>query len=334
MRPTRGFAVLAIAAAAAAMITTPADARTGAASDDSVRYAWIKACPKPKKDYKIPCGNWTLAMRSGKTIKLTDARVNPKQAGGKVDKESSALFAVSGDGRSVNYIKGDKLVVRDVNSGKVRPLPGRAAKLPKGIGQGEVDTTLSPDGSIAVVDYFDDAEKLPSLVANLKTGKVVELPSKNSVMSFSPDGQHLLTGRFTDDNITEFAVFDAEGRETSSQVVPQIVSNNAPIALADDGTTVTLIITGGSGKVRLRTYDLASDTVSDPVPLGTPKGESAQRLYWDAAGTLTLWTSTGDEEGTVVSAVKRRVNAETGATRKLDSFRVRSDPWTWWLPGE
>ncbi|MEV4182003.1 hypothetical protein AB0J28_11245 [Streptosporangium canum] len=332
MKPSRGFAALTVAAAAAAMITTPADATTGAVSDDSVRYAWLSSCAK--KDYKVPCGNWMLTMRSGKTVKLADARVHPKQARGKVDKETNALFAVSGDGRSVNYIKGDKLVIRDVNSGKVRPLPGGTADLPKGLGQDSVDTTLSPDGSIAVVDYFDAAEKLPSLVANLKTGKVTKLPSKNSVLSFSPDGQHLLTGRFTDDNITEFAVFDAEGHETSSQVVPQIVSNNAPIALADDGTTVTLVITGGSGKPRLRTYDLSSDTVSDAVPLGTPKDESAQRLYWDAAGTLTLWTSRGDEEGTVISAVKRTVNAGTGTTHRLDSFKVRTDPWTWWLPGE
>ncbi|WP_433250369.1 hypothetical protein ACQPYK_04035 [Streptosporangium sp. CA-135522] len=332
MKPSRGLAALAVAAAAATMIMTPADAKTGAASTDSVRYSWIKSCGK--KEPKSPCGGWKLTMRSGRTIKLTDARVNPKQAGGKVDKSSTTMFAISGDGRFVSYIRGDKLVIRDVNRGQVRPLPGKAADLPKGLDQSGVDPMISPDGSIVVVDYFDDAEKLPTLVADLKTGKVAKLPAKNNVMSFSPDGRHLLTGRFTDDNITEFAVFDIDGHETSRQVVPQIVSNNSPVALADDGTTVALIVTGASSKPRLRTYDLSSDTVSDAVPLGMPKNESAQRLYWDSAGTLTLWNTSGNDEGTVVSAVKRTVNAETGATRKLDSFTVRADPWTWWLPGE
>lgn len=336
MIPPRGFAALALAAAAATavtMIVTPAEAKTGAASDDSVRYAWIKSCAK--KDDRIPCGKWALTLRSGKSVKLADARIHPRQANGKVDREISTMFAISGNGRFVNYFRGDKLVVRDVNSGKVRPLPGKAATLPKGIGQNDLDTMFSPDGSIVVVDYFDSAEKLPSLVANLKTGKTIKLPSKNNVLSFSPDGQHMLTGRFTDDNITEFAVFDADGRQTASQIVPQIVSNNSPIALADDGSTVALIITGTSNKPRLRTYDLTSDTVSEAIRLGIPKNENAQRLYWDPTGTLTLWTGrdSGDENN-ATSAVKRTVNAETGSTRKLDSFKIRNGPWTWWLPGE
>ncbi|MEV7011142.1 hypothetical protein [Streptosporangium sp. NPDC051022] len=335
MTPSRGFAALALATLTATIMTmtvTPAEAKTGAASDDSVRYAWIKSCKK--KDYTVPCGQWTLTLRSGKTVKLTDARVNPRLANGNVDKESSTPFAVSGDGRSVTYFKGDKLVVRDVNSGKVRPLPGAAAVLPKGIGQNDVDTTISPDGSIVVIDYSDSADKLPTLVVNLKSGKTIKLPSKNGLLSFSPDGQHLLTGRYTDDNITEFVVFDADGRKGASQVVPQIVSNNSPVALADDGSTVALVISGSSGKPRLRTYDLTSDTVSDAIPLGIPKDESPQRLYWNPAGTLTLWTGNGGGEGDLASVMKWTVNAETGATRKLDAFTIKKSPWTWWLPGE
>ncbi|GAA4225413.1 hypothetical protein GCM10023075_23060 [Streptosporangium album] len=271
--------MLAVAAAVAAMIATPADAKTRTPSDDSVRYAWLKGCAK--KDYRVPCGDWTLTMRSG----------------------------------------------------KVRPLPGTAAVLPKGVSEFNVDTMLSPDGLIAVVEYFAEGGKPSSLVANLKTGKVVRLPRDQSVMSFSPDGQHLLTGRLTDDNTTEFVVFDADGQKTLSQVVPQIVSNNTPIALADDGTTIALIITGQSNKPRLHTYDLASDTVSDAVPLDIPKNEGAQTLYWGTAGAPTLWTGSGDG-GTVFSVVKRTVDAGTGATRRLDSFKVRTDPWTLWLPGQ
>ncbi|GII02380.1 TolB family protein [Planobispora takensis] len=329
----RGLGALTLTAAAAATVTaSPAQANTGAASADTVRYAWTKSCQK--KDYIFPCGHWTLTMRSGKTIKLTDARTRPVNKKGKVDKESITTFAVSGDGRVVNYFKGDKLVVRDVNTGEVRPLPGAAAVLPKGLGMDNLDTTLSPDGSIVVVDYFDEKDRLPSMVANVKTGKVIKLSAKYAVLSFSPDGEHLLTSRYTDDNTTEFAVFDAAGEKTASQVVPQIVSNNAPIALADDGNTVALVITGGSGKTSLRTYDLAADTVSEAVPLGIPKKESSQRLFWNPSGILTLWTALLDEEGDVTAAVKRTVDAGSGTTRTLDSFKIKGSPWSWWLPGE
>ncbi|MBG0813866.1 hypothetical protein [Planomonospora sp. ID82291] len=344
--PSRALAALVLAAAAATTtIATPAQANTGAASAtrpslasaasapaDAVRYAWLKNCTK--KEDEVPCGAWTLSLRSGKTVELPDARVHPVSAGGKPDKSVGAPFAVSGDGRVVNYFKGRRLVVRDVASGKVRPLPGRAAALPKGLGMHEVDVALSADGSIAAVDYLDTAAKLPTLVADLKTGGVAKLPAGDTVLGFSPDGRHLLTSRFTDDNTTEFVVFDTAGRRTANQVVPQVVSNNAPIALADDGTTVALIVTGASGVSRLRTYDLASDTVSDAVPLGIPKGETTQRLFWDPAGTLTLWTSREDANGTITSVVQRTVATATGTTRRLDSFKIKSGLWTWWLPGE
>jgi WD40 repeat protein len=344
--PSRALAALALAAAAAtATIATPAQANTGAASAvrsasasaastdaDAVRYAWLKSCTK--KDVAAPCGAWTLSLRSGRTVELPDARVHPAYAGGESDMSAGALFTVSGDGRVVNYFKGDRLVVRNVSSGKVRPLPGRAASLPRGLDMSEVDVALSPDGSIIAVDYLDTSAKLPTLIADVENGKVAELPSGNTVLGFSPDGRHLLTSRFTDDNTTEFAVFDTGGRKTASQIVPQIVSNNSPVALADDGTTVALIATGASGVSRLRTYDLASDTVSDAVVLGIPKGEAPQRLFWDPAGTLTLWTSRGNAEGDITSAVQRTVGAATGTTRRLDSFKIRSGLWTWWLPGE
>ncbi|GAA0826587.1 hypothetical protein ACFQVD_28085 [Streptosporangium amethystogenes subsp. fukuiense] len=329
MRPSRGFAVLAVAAVAATgMIATPA----AATPDNPARYAWLKSCPRG--DGSVPCGSWMLTLRSGRTVKLPGAQVHPRSADGKVDRTTSNSISVSNDGRFVNYFKGGELVVREVSSGKVRPLPGGTASLPKGIGQSDVDTTLSPDGSAIVVDYYDTANRLPTLVVNLKTGETAKLPPKNSLMGFSPSGKYLLTSRFTEDNITEFTVFDAEGNRTASQVIPQIVSNNAPVALADDGNTVALVISSESSRPRLRTYDLSADTVSEAIGIGMPKDETAQRLSWDAAGSLTLWTSRSDQEGELDSAVKRTLNAETGSTRKLDSFRLRKNVWVWWLPGE
>ncbi|GGL24373.1 hypothetical protein [Planomonospora parontospora] len=350
--PSRALAALTLAVATATTTTTiatPAQANTGAASAtrsapasaastdadadaDAVRYAWLKSCTK--KDAAAPCGAWTLSLRSGRTVRLPDARVHPAYAGGKSDTSAGALFTVSGDGRVVNYFKGDRLVVRNVSSGKIRSLPGRAASLPGGLDMSEVDVALSPDGSIVAVDYLDTAARLPTLIADVANGRVAELPPGDTVLGFSPDGRHLLTSRFTDDNTTEFRVFDTGGRRTASQVVPQVVSNNSPVALADDATTVALIVTGASGASRLRTYDLASDTVSDAVALGIPEGETPQRLFWDPAGALTLWTSRGDSEGDITSAVQRTVGAATGTTRRLDSFKIKSGLWTWWLPGE
>ncbi|MEU6739424.1 hypothetical protein [Streptosporangium sandarakinum] len=334
MNPSRGTAAFltAVTAVTSFLVVGPADAKTGAVSADSVDYAWIKSCPK--KDYTVPCGKWKLVMRSGKTVTLTDAQSFPRRPGGKVDKDLGAPFRVSGDGRIVSYLKNDRLVVRDVSSGEVRPLPGRAATLPRGADEAEVSTALSADGSVVVVDYGDANDRLPSLIADLRTGKVVTLPAKEDVAGFSPDGEHLLTTRQTADNTTEFSVFGKDGRRTARRVVPQIVANNAPFALADDGTTVAVVVGGDSGRPRLHTYDLTSDAVSGAVRFGLPKGEEVQLLGWGPAGALTMWNHVGDGDEEPALVVKRTVNAETGATRKLGSFKPRRDSWIWWAAGE
>ncbi|GAA2394873.1 hypothetical protein GCM10010404_60350 [Nonomuraea africana] len=301
-----------------------------------VRYGWVDACPK--KDYSIPCGPWTLTLGSGKTVQLKDAAVHPVLPNGKTDTESSAPIAISGNGRFVGYFrKSDRrFVVRDVGSGSVKALPGKAAMAPKGVGMLNVDPLLSPDGRRIVIDYYDDAAKLPSLLVDLRTRAIHKIPGNETVQGFSPDGSHLLTSRGTDDNTTELAVYDASGTEVQSRVVPQVVANNAPIALADDGVTVGLVIVSpqANGKARLRTYDLSTDTVSDAVTLRVPAGEAANRLVWDTAGEVTLWTVKSDAEGETSHATRRAVNPDTGATTKRDSFRIKSGIWTWWLPGD
>jgi hypothetical protein len=330
------LAILAIAAAALVVPATAAEAKTGATSDakGQVRYAWLKSCPK--KDYTIPCGPWTITLGSGKNLVLKDAVVHPYLADGKVDKEGATSFAISGNGKVVSYFrKSDrKIVVRDVASGKVRALPGKAGKLPKGLGMSDLDTFLSDDGGKIVIDYYDAAGTRPSLVVDLGTGKARSLRADSAVQGFSPDGKLVLTTRFTDENTTEFSVYDESGAKVNSQVVPQIVANNSPIALADDGSTVGVLITNPKGKQRLRLYDLASDTVGDAVDISVPKNEGAHRLFFDGSGNLTLWELRGDKAGNVVGADERRVDSSTGATTVIDSFKIKSTTWTWWLPGE
>ncbi|MEV0971407.1 hypothetical protein [Microtetraspora glauca] len=336
---TRKLAVLAAAVAATASalaVPTAAEAKTGAASAASaqIRYAWVKSCPK--KDYTVPCGSWTLALRDGKTRKLTDARVNPVTASGKVDKDMVSTLAISGDGQNVAYFRksDNKLVVRDLAANRVRVLPGKAALVPKGIGMGDVAATLSPDGDSVVIEYQDDAGKLPSLLVDMNAGKVTKIRANVDVQGFSPDGHHILASRYTSENTTELVVFDESGATTGRKVVPQVIANNMPQALANDGNTVAVMISTSGGKQRVRVYDLASDTVGDAVNVNTPKNESPHRLSWDDSDNLTLWQLRNDAEGNTTGIVRRSLDPTSGATKKADTFTITSKMYMWWLPGE
>jgi hypothetical protein len=340
MKHARTLSLLAMAAAVTATaLTSPAEAKTGAASTTTkaakaVRYASLASCPK--KDYTVPCGAWELTLRDGKTVKLPDATVFPRDASGKVDKEGNAPFAISGDGKRVMYFrKSDrKLVWKDVPSGKVHSLPGKTAKIPKGLGMNDVDPTLSPDGDVVVIDYNDASSKLPTLAVHLRSGQVAKLPASDSVQGFSPDGRQILVSRFTGDNTTEFVVYDTDGSQGESREVPQVVSNNSPVAVADDGVTVAVVIVPTSGKPRLRQYDLSTDSVSPAIDLGVSSKETAYRISWDNSGKLVLWHLLGKEDGTDTRATASTVDPSTGDLKKIDSFKVRNGLWTWWLPGE
>ncbi|WP_214109615.1 hypothetical protein [Acrocarpospora catenulata] len=333
MKLGKSLAMLAVAAAAVAALPGVAEARTGAASGVA-RYVWVNSCPK--KDYTVPCGPWTVTTRTGKKVALPDAQVFPVDAAGRTDKESSTTIALSGDGAHVAYFRksDNRLVVRDLRNNKVRTLPSKAAKLPKGIGMSDVDTFLSEDGNLLVIDYFDEGARRPSLIVDVAAGTTRTLPGNANMQGFSPNGEHLLVTRYTDENTTEFAVFDAQGVKENSQVVPQIVANNAPLALSDDGSTVALIVTSPKSTQTLRVYDLTADTVGDPVRVKVAKNEYAHRLFWTGDDQLTLWELRSNTAGTTTGASAHRLDPTTGTTSVIDSFKIHSKVWTWWLPGE
>jgi hypothetical protein len=276
-----------------------------------------------------------VSLSNGKQLPVPDAQVHPVTKG-KLDKDTVTAFAVSGNGQSIAYFRTSdrQLVVRDLSTNAVHVLPGKSAKLPKGLGMGDLDTFLSADGSVIVIDYLDQNSTLPSLIVNVKTGKIQKLNGAATVQGFSPDGSKLLATRYTDENTTQFTVYDENGNKEASQIVPQIVANNAPLALADDGTTVALIIATPSGKQRLRVYDLASDTVGDSVDVKVPKDESPHRLFWDSSDNLTLWELRSDAQGNTIGATARKLDPSSGGTSKIDSFKIKTTLWTWWLPGE
>ncbi|MFC0864123.1 hypothetical protein ACFHYQ_17655 [Sphaerimonospora cavernae] len=311
----------------------PSAARTATTSADKrIRYVWVKECGKG--DATVPCGPWTVTLANGKDVRLTDALVFSLTAKGKVDTGVMAPVTVSGDGNRVAYFRkpDGKLVVRDVAKGRVHVLPGSSAKPPKGVTMSDVVLTLSPDGEIVAIDYGDRNEKLPSLLVDLRSKKIGKLKGNLTVEGFSPDGKHVLTRRVTSENTTEFAAYDLDGNRTNSQVVPQVVANNSPIALADDGTSMALIINMSGTKRRLRTYDLASDTVGDYVDVTAPKGEDAYSLRWTPDGGLALWALRWDREMNLRGVTLRGLDPATGATTKIDSFKLRSDLWNWYLP--
>ncbi|MBO3749834.1 hypothetical protein J5X84_27450 [Streptosporangiaceae bacterium NEAU-GS5] len=324
---------LVLMAAALVVPATASEATTGAASaaDVQVRFAWVKGCPK--KEDIVPCGPWTLTLRSGKKRVLKDALVYATTAEGKVDKTSATTFAISRNGKVVCYFrKSDhKLVVRNLVTGKVRALPGKAAVLPKGNGMTLTHIYLSYDGAKVLIDYNDDADTQPTLVVDLATGATHKLRGDLRALGFSPDGDQVLVQRFTE-HTTEFAVYDETGAKVNSQVVPGNVAG-IPIALSGDGRTVG-VITNAKDRQRLRLYDLTSDTASDPVTLKVPKIENVTRLFFDPSGNLVIWSLRGYKGNEMIGVLERRVDPVSGATTKIDTFTFDPAFSTWLLPGE
>ncbi|WP_214409830.1 hypothetical protein [Sphaerisporangium fuscum] len=359
MKQARTLALLAMAAAVvAAGAASPAEAKTGAASTatkakeltktatavkaesaaksaKAVRLAWVAGCTK--KGEQGPCGPWRLVLRGGKTVALADALVRPLDADGKVDTTATAPLAVSGNGRRLVYVrKSDhRLVWKDLGGARAHLLPGRTSKVPKGLGMPDVDLALSPDGDRLLIDYADASDKLPTLIIPLRGGHVAKLPGGEAVQGFSPDGRHLLAARITSDNTTRFVVYDTEGKQVESREVPQVVSNNSPVALADDGVTVGVVVSPASGRPRLRQYDLSSDTVSPAVTLHVRSDETPIQLAWDKSGGLTLWTAHAKSNDAPTSRVTAStVDPADGRLIRVDSFRVKPSMFDWKTPGE
>ncbi|GII93491.1 hypothetical protein [Sinosporangium siamense] len=326
-----------LAAAATTLFTAPAEAGATPAPKETVRYAWVKSCVKDK-DNDFPCGPWMLTTSTGREVKLTDAQVLPKLASGTVVRDAVTQFQVSGDGRLVNYFrKSDgKLVIRDIASGSVSPLPGGAASLPRGLGMNDLDMHFSPNGRYLAIDYFDEKATQPTLIVDLLRRTTVKLPPDVTVHGFSQNGARLLVSRGTDDNTTEFVVYSSNGTEYESRVVPQVVTNNSPIALANDGVTVALVITGPRAgmKPKMRVYNMATDEISPALTIELHKSETPKLVTWGSGETLTMWTTTSNSQEEITAASRRTLHADSGVTERRDSFRIPRKLWTWWLPGE
>nr|WP_062338405.1 hypothetical protein [Herbidospora sakaeratensis] len=324
----RAYAAAVLTALAVVSPVAVAEASTGAASSPA-RYVWLKSCPKA--GYTVPCGDWMVSRRDGSTTSIPDAQVYQVTASGGVNRETSLQPALSGDGRRVAYFTAStkKLVVRDLVSGKVHPVRGAAAKLPKGLLINDVDTLLSYDGKQLAIDYVQG--KQPTKVVDVASGSYYTLPFDAALQGFSGDGSKVMVTETSDQNTTIFSSYDADG-ELNSQEVPQVVDDNYPLALADDGRSVAVFIEGRQAAVR--TYDLSSDSVGPPVKLTMPKGERANKLVWQTSDRLLLWTYRNNANGDVLGGGLRTIDVDTGKLTKVDTWSLRSNLWIWWLPGE
>ncbi|GLX96084.1 hypothetical protein [Herbidospora sp. NBRC 101105] len=324
----RAYVAAVLTALAVVSPAAVAEASTGAASSPA-RYVWLKSCPKA--GYTVPCGQWMVYRRDGSTTPLPDAQVHQVTASGGVDRESSLQPAVSGDGRRIAYFTATtkKLVVRDLVTGKVHPLRGAAAKLPKGLLINDIDTLLSYDGKQIAIDYVQGT--LPTKVVDVASGSYYTLPADATLQGFSGDGSKVMVTGTSDQNTTIFSSYDADG-EVNSQEVPQVVDDNYPLALADDGRSIAVFIEGR--QAALRVYDLSSDSVGAPVKLTMPKGERANKLVWQTSDRLLLWTYRNSPSGDVIGGGLRTIDVDTGEMKKVDTWSLRSNLWIWWLPGE
>ncbi|GAA1013494.1 hypothetical protein Aple_087430 [Acrocarpospora pleiomorpha] len=323
------LAILAVAAASV-VVAYPAQAQD---TDATARYAVLKSCPK--KDYRVPCGPWTITRRDGKQFVLADAQVFQVWVNGKNSTEVSLPITLSGDGQRVVYFrKSDRrLVVRDLTTDKVFTLPSKVAQVPKGLTMGDIGTFLSKDGTLLAVDYLADTAKRPSWIVEVDTGTVSTVKGNASVESISPGGKYLLASEYTNENTLKYIAYDTTGNVANSQVVPQVISNNAPVALADDGATVAVIVNSATGKKYLRTYDLAQDTLGERIKAAIPDTESVQRALWDTSDRLSVWTFHDAETYTATLTTSWHLDAGTGEAKKTDSFKIKSMVWDYRLPG-
>ncbi|GGO80447.1 hypothetical protein [Nonomuraea cavernae] len=321
MRHTTVSAALLVAAVIGGAAATPA---TAAAQEGPAvaRAAWIKSCHDRKKDVDAPCGHWRLITRDGGGLALPDAAATRRHATGAVVHEPGRL-AISGDGRVVAYerARDHRLVVRRVAGGPVKELP--ASLVPKGIGTDDLLLYVSPSGDKVLVEYLDDAERQPTRVVTVATGRTVELPARDSVQGFSADGDEVLATRGARDNTTAL-VAHRLGGASIRRTPPQVVANAAATALAADGRTVAVFVSGDADRgkpPRLRLYDLETGELSAGVDLALKPDATPYVARWTVDGRLVA-TVVSQEDGEPERVRVLTVDTETGDVTRTDHYSI------------
>lgn len=332
MRHTSVAAALLAAAVIGGVVAVPAHAQTSA--DAAARAVWIKSCHNKKQQLNVPCGHWQLIMRDGSKKTVPDAAAASVSAdGSKTDEEAS--FAISGDGTWIVYerAKDHRLVARKAAGGAVTELP--KSLVPKGLGTGGVTVYLTGSGDKVLVNYEDVAEREPGKVVTVATGAIVKLPPKDAMQGFSADGDEVLALRYRKDNTTQVVAHRLDG-SSIKQTPPQVVVNAPVRALAADGRTLAVFVSGNADKKkapRLRVYDLETGALSPGVDLALKPTETPYLAEWTGDDRLTVKVSSGGDGAPTVLRVLT-VDVASGAIAKLDRYSISKTNYTWYAAGE
>lgn len=326
MRHTSAAVALLATTVIGGVAAVPAQAASSAGS--SARAVWIKSCYDKKEQSYVPCGHWQLIMRDGSKKSVPDAAVSSLDSDGSVS-GSQGIFSVSGDGRWVVYerARDHRLVARKAAGGPVTELP--KSLVPKGLGTSNLSVYMSPAGDRVLVNSGDD--DIPGKLVTVATGAVTKFRAGDILNGFSADGDEVLGTRNAKDNTTALLAYRLDGTAIR-QTPPQAVNNAGARALAADGHTVAVIVSGKKAP-RLRLYDLETGQLSDAVELGLKAGAVPYLAAWIGDDQLSVKVqSGGDGAPTVIREFT--VDVATGATSKTDSYSISKTSYSWYAAGE
>ncbi|MBT2229946.1 hypothetical protein [Nonomuraea sp. NEAU-A123] len=313
------------------IIPTAAHAQAG---PSEARAVWIKSCTDKKNDTTYPCGHWQLILRDGRKIAVKDAAATGVDGKGR-KVEDAGLFAISGDGHVIAYerARDHRIVVRGTTGGPVKVLA--ASLVPKRYGTEPLALYLSPQGDRLLIDSTDDRDRVPGKVVTVATGKVVELPAKDTPQGFSGDGGEVLVQHSAGDNTSSLVAYRGDGTSVK-RTPPQVVANAALTALAADGKTVAAIVSGDEDAKkapRLRIYDLETGDLSAGVDLALKPGQTPSFVRWTGDGQLTALVQSGDDGSTAVVRVLT-VDVATGAVTQTDRYSISKTRYAFGSAGE
>ncbi|RVX45088.1 hypothetical protein EDD27_7865 [Nonomuraea polychroma] len=304
MTPARRLTLL--IATVPLLVTVLQPTAYGVARKDYLRHA-DSTCPgKRKYDEYEHCAPWRLWLRSGRVLRLPEARMF------RPGTSPPAPIGQSPHGSMVAYyrLSDDALLVRDVTTGKVRTVPGE--KWSPDIQW----LSLSPGGRFAIIspNPWKTTGTQPRVVDTV-TGQKHTFPTRMH-LSFSPDNKYLLACQWDDlasRHPVQVVVYSAE---TWAEVRRGTQPSDLAGPLRMGGTTVAYIDrTGGTSYVRFRDIATGASTGSATK---LPAGEYALRLVWDRANHLDLLTRVfGKPHRNAATYRWRRVNE---GMRVLDTY--------------
>lgn len=274
------------------------------------------------------CAQWRLVATDGSQWRLGDALSNLPLGHGKVEYgDAFGPLALTPDGRRIAYHQSrkDRLVVRDLGTGKVEPLP---VELPaKRFEREEARLTWSPDGRWLAVSFQVRDDELtsagPAQLVDTRTGTVRALPMPGAVLGVNRAAQTVMYDAYV--NVPgkgELLVTGHDGKVQRRVPVGEAedldkMTGDALLWMSPDGRTLAAM-----AGARLDTIDVASGKAGRTftVPEMGKAFDRPAAAGWSGSSVLVVES---DRDGTRVVAVDtgtgktRRIGVLTAPTREL-----------------